>query len=214
MDKGQVAEKISAIINPDGNNLQVSERTINETLDTLMPLVGEEESIEDFVSRVKPIFESIAGNLRKEKSDFAKSYEDKSKSKKDENDGEDKGEEEDDTEDNEEKGNDTMTILKTLMEEIKDLKESNNKRERNVSAEMTKKELASKASKLYPPSIIEVASMGFDFSDADAGSKFESKLGSVAGVLNIKPSNQKADTEPDFSEFFKEGDGNESFKNL
>lgn len=48
-----------------GETLQLSERSINEQLETLMPLLANEETeLDDFVSRVLPIFKTADANIR------------------------------------------------------------------------------------------------------------------------------------------------------
>ena len=50
-----------------GQTLQLSERSINEMLDTLMPLVANEETeLSDFVEKVLPTFRTADGNVRHE----------------------------------------------------------------------------------------------------------------------------------------------------
>lgn len=50
-----------------GQTLQLSERSINEMLDTLMPLVANDETeLSDFVEKVLPTFRTADGNVRHE----------------------------------------------------------------------------------------------------------------------------------------------------
>lgn len=70
--KIQVFEKIKAQL---GQNQQISDRTINDTLETLMSFVTEETELNTFVSLVFPTFSSLDGNLRHEIAEKAKELE-------------------------------------------------------------------------------------------------------------------------------------------
>jgi hypothetical protein len=65
----QAFEKIKAIL---GQTQQISDRTINDTLENLLVFAGEEEELDAFVTKVTKTFTSLDGNLRKEVSDTAK----------------------------------------------------------------------------------------------------------------------------------------------
>lgn len=59
-----------------GNTQKISDRSINETLDTLMPsLATEDTELVDFLKIVKPIVVTTNGNMIKDTSDFVKDYE-------------------------------------------------------------------------------------------------------------------------------------------
>ena len=61
-----------------GNTQKISDRSINETLDTLMPsLATEDTELVDFLKIVKPIVVTTNGNMIKDTSDFVKDYETK-----------------------------------------------------------------------------------------------------------------------------------------
>lgn len=76
--KIQVFEKIKAQL---GQNQQISDRTINDTLETLMSFVTEETELNTFVSLISPTFTSMDGNLRHEVAEKAKAIEDAAKAK-------------------------------------------------------------------------------------------------------------------------------------
>ena len=212
MDKVKIAEKISALINPDLENPQISDRTISETLEPLMSMVTEDESIDDFVARIQPIFNTIAGNVRKDVSTIvAKVKEQETKEPKEPK---EKVKDEKVKEPKNEANDDTPEWAKSLMDKIKELEQSNTERDRGRASELTQKELIEKAKKLYPSSVIDVASLDFDFSNEEANAKFETRLGVVASKMNVKPSNSKVDTTNDYDAFFKTLDANQDFKNL
>jgi len=62
--KQSVAEKISAILTLNGATQQMTERTFNSTLDTLMKFASEEVELDAFVSQISESFTTIDGNLR------------------------------------------------------------------------------------------------------------------------------------------------------
>ena len=62
--KQSVAEKISAILTLNGATQQMTERTFNSTLDTLMKFASEEVELDAFVSQISESFKTIDGNLR------------------------------------------------------------------------------------------------------------------------------------------------------
>lgn len=58
-----------------GQTLNISERTINEQLDALMPLLTDDDTeLSDFVGKVLPIFKVTDGNVRNDVSAAIKSY--------------------------------------------------------------------------------------------------------------------------------------------
>ena len=67
--KSQVFEKIKAKL---GASRQISERTINDTLETLMTFAGEETELDAFVDQVSGTFVSMDGNLRHEVAEKAR----------------------------------------------------------------------------------------------------------------------------------------------
>lgn len=74
--KNQIFESLKVKL---GANRQISDRTIIETLETLMSFVTEETEISSFVELVAPTFVSMDGNLRHEVAEKAKAIEDAKK---------------------------------------------------------------------------------------------------------------------------------------
>ena len=63
--KDDARKDLMSKIPSKGETLQLSERSINEQLETLMPLLANEETeLDDFVSRVLPIFKTADANIR------------------------------------------------------------------------------------------------------------------------------------------------------
>lgn len=88
--KEEAYKDLVAKLTAKGEKLNLSERSINEQLDALMPLISNEETeLADFLDKVTPLFKTADANIRNDVSvgiaDFKKSY------KPDDNKGGDKG---------------------------------------------------------------------------------------------------------------------------
>lgn len=88
--KEEAYKDLVAKLTAKGEKLNLSERSINEQLDALMPLIANEETeLADFLDKVTPLFKTADANIRNDVSvgiaDFKKSY------KPDDNKGDDKG---------------------------------------------------------------------------------------------------------------------------
>ena len=97
--KEEARKDLVAMLTAKGEKLNLSERTINEQLDALMPLIANEETeLADFIDKVTPLFKTADANVRNDVSvgiaDFKKSY--KPEEKKEEVKTEEKKAEEDD----------------------------------------------------------------------------------------------------------------------
>lgn len=65
--KEDARKELMSKIPNKGQTLQLSERSINEMLETLMPLVANDETeLSDFVDKVLPTFKTADGNVRHE----------------------------------------------------------------------------------------------------------------------------------------------------
>lgn len=65
--KEEARKELMSKIPNKGQTLQLSERSINEMLETLMPLVANDETeLSDFVDKVLPTFKTADGNVRHE----------------------------------------------------------------------------------------------------------------------------------------------------
>ena len=97
--KEEARKDLVAKLTAKGEKLNLSERSINEQLDALMPLIANEETeLADFIDKVTPLFKTADANVRNDVSvgiaDFKKSY--KPEEKKEEVKSEDKKAEADD----------------------------------------------------------------------------------------------------------------------
>lgn len=73
--KKEAFEKLKGELTKGGKTLRLTERTINEMLDTLMPLVGNDDlELDSFATNVFPMFNTANGNMEKDYSDFVKNY--------------------------------------------------------------------------------------------------------------------------------------------
>lgn len=79
--KEEARQKLTEEFSKKTENIGSWERTINENVETLFSLLGENDSLtlEDFVSKALPLLETASGHIRKETSDLAKKYESKIK---------------------------------------------------------------------------------------------------------------------------------------
>lgn len=168
---------------------QMSERTMNETLEKLAKIIKEDASEEDALA----IFETLAGNIRKEKSDFAKEFE--KTQKKDEK----KEEKKDEKKDEEEP--ETPEWAKSIISKFQTYDEKFAEQEKVKTAEKVRKEVLGKV-KIYPDSVVDIVSDGFDFTQEGAEEKFIEKVSAAAGKLGVTPEKEKPkDQKPDFSSF-------------
>ena len=75
--KEEAFEKLKGLLTNNGKkDLQMSERSVNEQLEVLMPLIANEEmELNDFIGKVKSSFEVMNSNAKKDNSDFVKEWE-------------------------------------------------------------------------------------------------------------------------------------------
>lgn len=75
--KEEAFEKLKGLLTNNGKkDLQMSERSVNEQLEVLMPLIANEEmGLDDFIGKVKASFEVMNSNAKKDNSDFVKEWE-------------------------------------------------------------------------------------------------------------------------------------------
>lgn len=76
--KEEAYKDLVAKLTANGEKLSLSERSINEQLETLMPLVANEETeLSDFVSKTLALFKTANSNIRNDVSTGIKDYEEK-----------------------------------------------------------------------------------------------------------------------------------------
>lgn len=75
--KEEARKELMSKIPNKGQTLQLSERSINEMLETLMPLIANDETeLADFVEKVLPTFKTADGNVKNDVSVGIKAYKD------------------------------------------------------------------------------------------------------------------------------------------
>lgn len=73
--KEQAVEQLKGLLTEGGKTLHLSDRTINENIDDLIPLLANDETeLSDFISKALPFVKRTNANFEKEKADFIKSY--------------------------------------------------------------------------------------------------------------------------------------------
>lgn len=176
-------------------NSPLSEQSIDETLETLMPFVTEETTLEDFLEKAEKILKTTEGNIRKVNSETAKEIEKKYE-------GYVKPTEEQPAE--EKKKEETPEWAKELLDWKK-------KSENIELAEKAKKEALEKV-KIYPKSVVGIVSDGFDFTVEGAAEKFVEKVNKAAGELGVTPEKTKPeDSKNKFSELREKIDNEKNF---
>lgn len=69
--QNEAAKKISSLLTRGGKKCYLSERTINEQLDTLMKLlVNDETELDAFIEQVEPMFKTSNGNAQNDQATF------------------------------------------------------------------------------------------------------------------------------------------------
>ncbi|MBQ2398422.1 MAG: hypothetical protein II304_15515 [Bacteroidales bacterium] len=73
--KEEAYKELVGKIPSKGQTLNLSERSINEQLDTLMPLIANEETeLNDFIEKVLPVFKTADGNVKNDVSVSIQKY--------------------------------------------------------------------------------------------------------------------------------------------
>lgn len=73
--KEQAIKELEAKIPNKGQTLNISKRTISEQVETLLPLIANDEmELDDFVTKVLPLFKSADGNIKNDVSQGIKTY--------------------------------------------------------------------------------------------------------------------------------------------
>ena len=176
-EKKDAFEKIKEKL---GEGTPVSVRSIDETLDTLMPL-STDVDLDTFVETYLPIFKTMEGNLRKDVADGIK----KGLRAHESSDGKAK-DEADDSASNE--------LIKAMQKQIEDLSSTILGVTARAKAEEIKTSATAKARALHNKGIVDTALDGFDFTQDDAEKAFDEKVSRIARHLGVAPA--KADDTP------------------
>ena len=183
----QKTEILESLREKYAKNSQISERTINEVLETLMPVVTEETSAEDFLKIADPIFNTIAGNVRKDVADALRKAKETKPAPKDE------PKKEEETQDDDE-----HKWVKMLMQKFESYDQRFAEEDKRRAAEQVRKSAFAKAN-IYPQNVLEAAADGFDFSQENAEAEFIEKAARTAGRFGIVPEKgEPRDKKPTF----------------
>lgn len=168
--KDDARKELSAQIVAKGEKLSLSERSINEQLDTLMSLLANEETeLTEFVEKVVPIFKTANANVRNDVSVGIKEYQEKNPVKTTKEDPMPKKDDESDTE--------IEKRLKALEEELNAAR--NEKRvsdvKRDIVAKLKEKGVQNDK---WATTLLDEVNIGEDF-DVDA------KVESYVSLYNL-----------------------------
>lgn len=73
--QSEAFKKIKGILTRGGKDLQMSERSIMEQIDSLTALIANDDmELDDFVAKVEPMFKTMNGNAKKDYSDFVNKW--------------------------------------------------------------------------------------------------------------------------------------------
>lgn len=183
----QKTEILESLREKYAKNSQISERTINEVLETLMPIVTEETSVEDFLKIADPVFNTIAGNVRKDVADALRKSKEAKPAPKDEPKKEEEPRDEDEPK-----------WVKSLMQKFESYDQRFAEEDKRRTAEQVRKSAFAKAN-IYPQNVLEVAADGFDFGQENAEATFIEKAARTAGKFGIVPEKgEPRDKKPTF----------------
>lgn len=183
----QKTEILESLREKYAKNSQISERTINEVLETLMPIVTEETSVEDFLKIADPVFNTIAGNVRKDVADALRKAKEAKPAPKDEPKKEEEPQDEDEPK-----------WVKSLMQKFESYDQRFAEEDKRRTAEQVRKSAFAKAN-IYPQNVLEVAADGFDFGQENAEATFIEKAARTAGRFGIVPEKgEPRDKKPTF----------------
>ena len=183
----QKTEILESLREKYAKNSQISERTINEVLETLMPIVTEETSVEDFLKIADPVFNTIAGNVRKDVADALRKAKETKPAPKDEPKKEEEPRDEDEPK-----------WVKSLMQKFESYDQRFAEEDKRRTAEQVRKSAFAKAN-IYPQNVLEVAADGFDFGQENAEAAFIEKAARTAGKFGIVPEKgEPKDKKPTF----------------
>ena len=73
--QSEAFKKIKGILTKGGKDLQMSERSIMEQIDSLTALIANDDmELDDFVAKVENTFKTMNGNAKKDYSDFVNKW--------------------------------------------------------------------------------------------------------------------------------------------
>lgn len=202
IEKKEIFESLKVKL---GSNRQISDRTITETLETLMSFVTEETELSVFVDQVFPTFNSMDGNLRHEVAEKAKAIEDAAKLK---------------TKTPEQIAAEAAAEAAKAGEPewFKAYRESSESKltelQKKLEISETAKTIAQKKDEIlgkmkvkYTDELMKVAAKNFDFSKDTAETEFDATCVEIGSLLGVKPiSGEGNKTNLEAADFAKQKD--------
>ena len=143
--KDEALEKLRGILTNGGKKtLRMSEKSMERQLETLMPLVADDETeLDDFIGKVKASFEVMNSNVEKDNSDFVNQW------KKDHPDKDDKDDEKGDERNGGGTPPATSPELQAILDRMKALEDRNTAIEREKTLSSKRDELKKKLKESY-----------------------------------------------------------------
>lgn len=179
--KEEVLEQLKNELTKGGKTLHLSDRTINENVDDLLPLLANDETeLSDFMSKALPFVRRTNANFEKEKADFIKTYKPVEKEKPVEK------------PNTPPVGDDTISELKAKLEKLESMYETE-KRNRTIGA--LKRSLKSK---LKEKGVSDEEWLDALIPELNITENFDvdSKIDSYVKIFNKSKANTPADVTP------------------
>ena len=180
--KEEALKEIKAML---GEKPQISERSILEATETLLPFAGEETELSDFIEKAKPLFKTFEGNLRAEVAEKVKSAKVKEPEKKPEP---PSGEIPPETTP---PAADEPAWFKAFREKSEADVLALQERLKNAEVQRTVEELKTatinKAKGIYPDSVVDAAKLNFDFNKEGAEDAFINSCTEISKLFGVKP---------------------------
>ena len=180
--KEEALKEIKAML---GEKPQISERSILETTETLLPFAGEETELPDFIEKAKSLFKTFEGNLRAEVAEKVKSAKVKEPEKKPESPSDAIPPE------TTPPAADEPAWFKAFREkseaDVLALQEKLKNAEVQRTVEELKTATINKAKGIYPDSVVDAAKLNFDFNKEGAEDAFINSCTEISKLFGVKP---------------------------
>ena len=180
--KEEALKEIKAML---GEKPQISERSILETTETLLPFAGEETELSDFIEKAKPLFKTFEGNLRAEVAEKVKLAKVKEPEKNPESPSVEIPPEPTPP------AADEPAWFKAFREKSEADVLALQERLKNAEVQKTVEELKTatinKAKGIYPDSVVDAAKLNFDFNKEGAEDAFINSCTEISKLFGVKP---------------------------
>ena len=179
--KEEALKEIKALL---GEAPQISERSIQEATETLLTFATDETELADFVEKSKPFFSTFEGNLRAEVAEKVKNAKPKDAPKPaDQKPADPKQQEEEPAwfKAYREKSEQELAALQSKLSEA----------EAKKTVEQLRSTTLEKVKGIYTDSVINAASLNFDFAKEGAGDAFVNSCAEISKLFGVKPTTGK-----------------------